>query len=213
MPPDPLVTSNVCSTLIGVGQLSFYSAEARAPRVADLAGLLCGPGQAVSFGRGTAARVSVVVPERWRAAALAGALAERGVEAEVGTSEEGQALVRTAFRVDLTQLAAAWLRGAVKAVPPGFDLDGAVLRLWVLTAGRPVDAGLLLGLDPHAPDTHQPLRRALAMAGLPAALLGVRAGGPALRVVGRRRLDRLVELIGPPPRGAEPCWPGVAVPR
>ncbi|WP_137813853.1 hypothetical protein [Gandjariella thermophila] len=194
-----------------MGQLSFYSAEARTPRVADLAGLLCGPGQAVSFGRGTAARVSVVVPERWRAAALAGAFAERGIEAEVGTSEEGHVLVRTAFRVDLTVLAASWLRGAVKAVPPGFDLDGPALRLWALTAGHPVDSGYLLGLDPHAPDTHEPLRAALAMAGLPAALLGVRAGGPALRVAGRRRIGRLVELIGPPPRGAEACWPAVAV--
>jgi hypothetical protein len=210
---DALVTSNVCSTLAGVGQLSFYSAEARAPCVADLAGLLCGPGQAVSFGRGTAARVSVVVPERWRAAALAGALAERGVEAEVGTSDEGQALVRTAFRIDLTALAAAWLRGAVKAVPSGFDLDGPALRLWVLTAGRPADSGYLLGLDVHAPETHEPLRRALALAGLPSVLLGVRAGGPALRVVGRRRIGRLVELIGRPPRGAEPCWPAVAVPQ
>jgi hypothetical protein len=208
-----LVTSNVCSTLIAVAQLSFYSAEACTPRVADLAGLLCGPGQAVSFGRGTAARVSVVVPERWRAGALARAFAERGVAAEVGISDEGHALVRTAFRVDLTALAASWLRGAVKAVPSGFDLDGAALRLWVLTAGRPAESGYLLGLDPHAPETHEPLQRALAMAGLPAALLGIRAGGPALRVVGRRRLARLLELVGDPPQGAEPCWPGSYVPQ
>ena len=45
--------------------------------------------------------------------------------------------------------------------------------------------------------------------GLPATLLGPRAGGPAYRIVGRRRLGRLVELVGDPPVEAPAgAWPG-----
>lgn len=191
-----------------VGQLSFYSAEARQPGVADLAGLLCGPGQALGFARGTAARVSVVLEEPWRARPLSMACAERGVKADVGTTEEGRAMVRTAFRVDLTWLAADWLRGAAKAVPPDFQLDGAVLRLWALASGRWVESGYFLGLDPDAPGTHEPLRAALSASGLPSTLLDAPNGGPALRVIGRRRLARLAELVGSAPQGVEDrTWP------
>ncbi|MEU6128650.1 hypothetical protein ABZ805_05690 [Saccharopolyspora sp. NPDC047091] len=192
-------------------QLSFFSAEARHPRVADLAGLLCGPGQAVGFGRGTAARLSVVVVDDWRARSLVRACDDRGVAAELGRSEEGHPLVRTAFRADLTGLAGQWLRGAVKSVPADFAPDGAALRLWALAAGRPVPGGYLLGLDPHAPETYEPLAVALARAGLPARCMGPRAGGPALRVTGRRRIERLAELVGPTPDGAiERTWPLVS---
>ncbi|KAA2262282.1 hypothetical protein F0L68_13450 [Solihabitans fulvus] len=191
-----------------MGQLSFFSAEARQPDVGDLAGLLCGPGQAVSFARGTAARVSVVLDEPWRAGALMSACAERGVLAQLGASEEGHALVRTAFRTDLTTLAAQWLRGAVKSVPAGFEPHGAELRLWALTSGRWSEGSYLLGLDPDAPDTHEPLREALACCCLPATVLAPRGGEPALRVTGRRRLARLAELVGRPPRGVvQQMWP------
>ncbi|MFI0465359.1 hypothetical protein ACH347_14885 [Saccharopolyspora sp. 5N102] len=194
-----------------VDQLSFYSAEARQPDVADLAGMLCGPGQAVGFGRGTAARLSVVVDAEWRARSLVVACAKRGVEAELGRSEEGRPLIRTAFRADLTGLAARWLRGAVKSVPPDFVPDGAALRLWALTAGSAEPTGYRLGLDPHAPDTHAPLVTALRGCGLPAKPVGPRAGGPALRVTGRRGLARLAELVGPMPDGAiERTWPLVS---
>lgn len=205
-----------------MGQLSFFSAEARQPCVGDLAGLLCGPGQALGFARGRAARVSVGLDERWRAPALVAAFAERGVQAEVvpvevAPAEEGgepvRALeVRTAFRTDLRGLAAQWLRGAEKGaekvVPGDFTPHGGVLRMWALTSGRWVESGYLLGLDPRAPQTHEPLRAALAAAGLPASLLVPRTGGPALRVIGRRRLERLAELVGRAPRGvAERTWP------
>lgn len=192
-------------------QLSFYSSEARRPRVADLAGVLCGPGQAVGFGRGTAARVSVVMPELWRARSLVQACAERGVDAEIGRSEEGHPLVRTPFRADLTELARQWLRGAVKSVPEAFVPDGSALRIWALTAGRLDPGGYSLGLDPHAQETHEPLVMALARSGIPAKLIGARAGGPALRVTGRRRIERLAELVGPTPDGAiERTWPWVS---
>jgi hypothetical protein len=194
-----------------VDQLSFFSAEARHPRVADLAGLLCGPGQAVGFGRGTAARISVVVADDWRARALSAACAERGVIAEATRSEEGHPLLRTAFRSDLTDLARHWLRGAVKSVPSGFAPDGAALRIWALASGRLESSGYVLGLDPHAPETHDALASALARAGLPARRIGSRGGGPALRVTGRRRIERLAELVGPTPDGAiERTWPLVS---
>ncbi|GAA1343492.1 hypothetical protein [Saccharothrix algeriensis] len=268
-----------------MGQLSFFSAEARSPCVADLAGLLCGPGRAVGFARGRAARISVPLDERWRGLALVAALAERGVHARLdaverpagpadpdgaadpadeqdgrdGQDERGEppdpapeepditdqtdevvedeaepggvvfgrprpgragddpgarALpparrgleVATAFRTDLTGLAGQWLAGGAKVVPPGFTPHGGVLRLWALASGRWAESAYVLGLDPAAPATHEPLQKALAASGLPATLLG--SGGPALRVVGRRRLERLAELVGRAPRGVvERTWP------
>lgn len=189
-------------------QLSFYSVEANTPRIADLAGLLCGPGQAVRFGTSGAARVSIVLPDRWRVDALAAACAERNVAAEVGVSEEGHPSMRTAFRADLTELTIAWTKGAMKSVPDGLDLDGQTLRVWTLAAGAPAGRGYLLGLDPRAPDTHRPLAAALTRTGLPAELLGPRGGGPALRLTGRRRVARLLELVGDPPqRAPEQSWP------
>ncbi|MFE9743936.1 hypothetical protein ACFYOT_03425 [Saccharothrix saharensis] len=308
-----------------MGQLSFYSAEARQPCVGDLAGLLCGPGRALGFARGRAARVSIALDTRDRAAAVVAALAERGVQArfelvrtpvrveageddptphepgdepvaeetapdgvppagihpdedvpddlapddiapdepldeplddvlddpvddepdgfapvvigsgrrrpaepepepeaepvaEAGPAEPAAVVLEfteswqvvTAFRTDLAGLAARWLDGDRKVVPPDFALDGAALRLWALASGRWVESGsgYLLGLDPEAPDTHEPLRKALATSGLPSTLLTGRAGGPALRVTGRRRLERLAELVGRAPRGvAERTWP------
>ncbi|MGM1060966.1 hypothetical protein [Saccharothrix sp. Mg75] len=190
-----------------MGQLSFFSAEARQPCVGDLAGLLCGPGQALGFARGRAARVSVEVDGPERGAAVVAALGERGVQARV-EDVEGSWQVTTAFRTDLTGLAGQWLDDGGKVVPGGFALDGGVLRLWALAAGRWVEPGYWLGLDPRAPDTHEVLRKALATSGLPSTLLTGKAGGPALRVVGRRRLERLAELVGRAPSGvAERTWP------
>jgi hypothetical protein len=189
-----------------VKQLSFFSAEATGPRLADLSGVLCAQGQLVSFGR-TAARLSVVVEEQWRAQVLAAEFRRRGADAQLASSEGGHPLVRTAFRVDLISLATAWNRGAVKAVPAGFRLDGAKLRMWALAAGTPVERGYLLALDPRDPDSHTRLVAALGALGLPCPVVGPGAGGPALRVRGRRRLETLAELIGEPPPGAEAAWP------
>jgi hypothetical protein len=190
-----------------VGQLSFYSAEAMPPCVADLGGLLCCQAQVATFAR-TAARLSVVVDEPWRAEALAGAFAERGVAPETTLSEDGLPQVRTAFRSDMIGLGEAWADGAAKTVPDGLALDGAALRLWALAAGRWVDGGYLLGLDPGAPETHEPIGLAVTRIGLLTSVLGERGGGPGLRVTGRRRLGRLVELVGRPPvPSAEPHWP------
>lgn len=189
-------------------QQSLFSVDARPPRVADLAGLLCGPGQAVFFGRGAAARLSVVVAQRWRADGIAAACTERGFGVELAVTDEGRALVRTPFSAELVELAQRWTRGAVKAVPVGIQLDGPVLRLWALAGGNHDGRGYALGLDPHAPGTADPLAAALARAGLAATALGPRSGGPALRVTGRRRLARFAELVGEPPAGATAAgWP------
>ncbi|GAA4551504.1 hypothetical protein [Amycolatopsis samaneae] len=195
--------------------ISFFSAEASGPGLADLAGLLCGHGQIAGFGR-TAARLSVVVDEPWRARALAGECRRRGADAQVGTADCGHPQVRTAFRVDLLPLASRWLRSGCtgpaeddsgKAVPDGFRLSGAMLRMWALAGGRQGGSAYLLALDPLAPGTHARLAAALAPLGVPARLLGPKADTPAVRVTGRRRLESLLELIGEPPSGAEAAWP------
>jgi hypothetical protein len=211
-------------------QLSLFSAEARPPRTADLAGLLCGPGQIVRFGSGDTARLSVVLPDPVRAPAVVAACAAVGIAAERVVTEAGATAVRTAFRRDLVDLARAWttrgddggacrrtatdppasplssLREAVKTVPAGMQLDGAVLRVWLLAAGRWDGHGVELLLDPHAPQTHLPLVAAATRAGVSPARSG---RGTALRITGARRLRRLAELVGPPPRGIAPDeWTG-----
>lgn len=198
--------------------ISLFSAEASGPGLPDLAGLLCGHGQITGFGR-TAARLSVVVEEPWRAHVLARECRRRGADAQVAVAECGSPQVRTSFRVDLLPLALRWLRAGCtgpveddsgKAVPDGFRLSGAMLRMWALASGRPGPSGYLLGVDPLAPHTHEGLLAALAPLGVHARLLGPKAEAPAVRVNGRRRLDSLVELIGEPPAGAEAAWPDLS---
>jgi hypothetical protein len=201
-----------------VPQLSLFSADARPAGVRDLAGLLCGPGQIVRFGAGDQARLSIVLTDPSRAAAVAAACAATGIGVEPVTTESGATALRTAFRCDLVGLAKEWTTGAVKSVPPGWQLDGAALRLWALAAGRPDErGGYLLMLDPRAPDTHGALVAAITRAGLPPARVtrgpagdggGPERVGPALRISGTRRVQRLVELVGPAPAGVpDTQWP------
>jgi hypothetical protein len=194
------------STSSGSSQPSLFSAEARPPRTTDLAGLLCGPGQIVRFGSGDTARLSVVLPDPSRAPAVVALCAAVGIAAERVVTDSGATAVRTAFRRDLVALARAWTLGAVKAVPPGMQLDGAVLRVWMVAAGRWDGRGVELQLDPHAPQTHLPLIAAATRAGVSPARTG---RGAALRITGARRIGRLVELLGPPPVAVAPDeWPG-----
>lgn len=184
----------------------MFSADARPARLSDLAGLLCGPGQIVRFGAGDQARISIVLHDPARAQAVTATCAAVGVRMEQVLTESGATALRTAFRCDLVELARAWSRGAVKAVPNGWQLDGATLRLWALSAGWADErGGYLLALDPHAPQTHLPLIAAATRLGVPPARVG---GVPALRISGTRRVQRLVELVGPvPPRVATEAWP------
>ena len=170
--------------VINVPQLSLFSADARTGGVADLAGLLCGPGQVVRFGDGATARLSIVLADDRRADALLAECAQRDVPAELVDTPTGATVLRTAFRADLVALAGSWARGAVKAVPPGFELDGASLRIWLLGAG--VDAGAI-ALDPQAPGTHAALQAAVARAGLTGTVHHGRGGRPVLRFAGNRR--------------------------
>jgi hypothetical protein len=192
-----------------VSQLSFFSAESVPPAVADLTGVLAAAGQVVMVGGG--ARLSVVVEELWRARALADMMTEAGLEAEITRTEEDTPLVRTTVDVRLVGIATDWTRGAVKTVPPQWLPGPRELRAWTLAAGIPEADRYLLGLDPHAPDTHSPLASALMRVGIAPTLIGTRGSRPALRISGRRRLSRLVENVGEPPDDLEAlsAWPRI----
>ncbi len=192
-----------------MSQLSFFSAESVPPAVSDLTGVLAAAGQVVTVSGG--ARLSVVVEAVWRAAALADMMVAAGLKAEITRTEEDTPLVRTAPDARLLGIASAWTRGAVKTVPPAWLPGPRELRAWTLAAGSPEADRYLLGLDPHAPDTHSPLASALMRIGIAPTLIGTRGARPALRISGRRRLSRLVETVGDPPDGAEAVasWPRV----
>jgi hypothetical protein len=196
-----------------VSQLSFFSAESVPPAVADLTGLLAAPGQValVASGSEQGARLSVVVDRLWRAEALAEMIVEAGLEPEIGRTDENTPLVRTTVDARLVPIAADWTRGAVKTVPPQWLPGPRELRAWTLAAGTPEADRYLLGLDPHAPDTHSPLASAMMRVGIAPTLIGTRGSHPALRISGRRRLSRLVENVGEPPGHVEAfeLWPRV----
>jgi hypothetical protein len=192
-----------------VSQLSFFSAESVPPAVTDLTGVLAASGQVVLVGAG--ARLSVVVDRLWRADALAEMIAEAGLEPEIGRTDEDTPLVRTSVDPRLLVIAGDWTRGAVKTVPSRWLPGPRELRAWTLAAGTPEADRYLLGLDPHAPDTHSPLASAMMRVGIAPTLIGTRGSRPALRISGRRRLSRLVENVGEPPDDAEALsqWPRV----
>lgn len=192
-----------------MSQLSFFSAESVPPAVADLTGMLAAAGQVVTVSGG--ARLSVVVDDLWRATALAEMITEAGLQPEITRTEEDTPLVRTAVDARLVAVAAEWTRGAVKTVPLQWLPGPRELRAWTLAAGTPEADRYLLGLDPHAPDTHSPLASALMRVGIAPTLIGTRGSRPALRISGRRRLSRLVENVGEPPDDTEAlsAWPTI----
>jgi hypothetical protein len=189
-----------------VSQLSLFGAAAREPTLADLEGLLAGNGQVVR--RDRTARLSVVVGEPWRAEVLAAQMAELlGIEAETAPAELGLT-VRTPWLTDLLPVADAWSRGAVKVPPAGWVLDGARLRWWCLAEGVAASQMYTLHLGASDQQSWLAVGSALAVAGVPGVLVGPRADGPAYRIVGRRRLGRLVELVADPPAGVpSTAWP------
>jgi hypothetical protein len=191
-----------------IRQLSLFGIEAGPPRPEDLAGLLAGPGQVVRMG-GTA-RVSVVVEDRWRAAALVAEMRLRGLAATCVATVEENLGVRTPYSSLLAPLASAWLAGAVKLPPPGFGLEGRRLRLWMIAAGEREPLAVTLRIGRCEDPVARVLQRALASVGLPSDIVGAsgRAAGPCLRISGRRRIGRLAELVGDPPQSAPAdSWP------
>jgi len=209
MRPGDAIRVRRWPTVVFVSQLSFFSAESVPPAVADLTGILAAPGQVVLVGDGV--RLSVVVDRLWRAEALAAMITEAGLDPEISRTEEDTPLVRTAVDARLVAIATGWTRGAVKTVPPQWLPGPRELRAWTLAAGCPEADRYLLGLDPHAPDTHSPLASAMMRVGIAPTLIGTRGARPALRISGRRRLSRLVENVGEPPDDAEALsqWPRV----
>jgi hypothetical protein len=193
-----------------MSQMSLFSAGAREPQIADLEGLLAGPGQVVR--RGDSARVSVVVATGWRADALAAEMAGLAVAAESEPAEPGSLTVRTPWLPGLLEVANRWTLGAVKVPPAGWVLDGGRLRWWCLCAGsgpEPDQPGMYtLALGASDEPAWGAVGAALAAAGIAGALVGPRADGPAYRIVGQRRLARLRELVGDAPTGVpEQAWP------
>jgi len=184
-----------------VTQLSLFSADLTPPRLEDLGGLLAAHGQVAGGPDGV--RLSILLVDTWRAEALLRECRVRDVPSQLaavdGTDASATVLLRTERLTGLSVLAQEWTRGAVKAVPADITLTPGFLRCWTLAAGHPAEVGFVLGLDPHAPDTYEPLAAACAAAGLAGSLLGVRGGGPAVRIVGHRRCARLSEMIGTPP--------------
>ncbi|MBV9293514.1 MAG: hypothetical protein JO222_13785 [Frankiales bacterium] len=194
-----------------MSQLSLFSAAARDPQLADLEGLLAGPGQVVR--RGATARISVVVPSGWRVGALTAEMAALDLEAELEepSAEDGAVAgvaVRTPWLRQLLAVADSWTRGAVKVPPAGWALDGARLRWWCVAAGSAAPGMVTLALGPSDEPSWPAVGAALAGAGVPGLLVGPRADGPAYRIVGQRRLARLRELVGePPPDAPADVWP------
>jgi hypothetical protein len=216
-----------------VSQLSFFSADLTPPRVEDLGGLLAAHGQISRSDAGS--RLSILLADEWRAKALMREFRVRDVDAEYVPADEALSsgliewvrngserpsaaheltagdhavsgvLLRSGRTRELDDLASAWTRGAVKSVPTGLTAGAGLLRCWTLAAGRHDGGGFLLGLDRHASDTYESLASACAHAGLAGVLIGVRGGGPGLRIVGHRRHARLVELLGTPPPEAPPA--------
>jgi hypothetical protein len=200
-----------------VGQLSFFSADMVPPTVGDLGGLLAAHGQ-ITAGR-DGARLSIVLQEPERAAALVAECAARGITAEVAdarvplASEAARVLFRTERTTALDTLAVEWTAGAVKSVPTGLTVSAGVLRLWVIAAGHADQTGYLLGLDPHHPELTDRLIAACSRAGLAGSFIGGSGAHPAIRVVGHRRLARLIDTVGTLPPGLpESCYPVEPVP-
>lgn len=204
-----------------LSQLSLFSADLTPPQLVDLGGLLAASGQLTGGSDGV--RLSILLDEPWRAAALLRECRVRDISAVIPPAAVGSpisddpdeqerpaVLLQTDRCPSLVALAAQWTRGAVKSVPADLVLSPGFLRCWTLAAGHPAEVGFVLGLDPHAPDTHEPLAAACAAAGLAGSLLGARGGGPAVRIVGYRRCSRLSEMIGsPPPEAPRDAFPAL----
>lgn len=182
-------------------QLSLLSADLVAPRACDLGGLLAADGRLMRSGSGW--ELTVTVDATWRAQALQRELQVRDVPVTL-LAAGGSVEVRGAPADALDEVADQWCGPRGKTVPEEFTPLSGTLRCWVLAAGRPDPPGFRLGLDPRAPQLHDGLAAACAAVGLASSLIAGGAGRPALRIVGRRRIARLADMIGTRPPGSPP---------
>lgn len=188
-------------------QPALLGADATPPEPADLVALLIAGGDARLTD--SAAQMSIIVTHPWRAAALVVECSRRGIAATSVSTPDDHIAVRTVHTPALRPLVLAWTDGSAARVTRGLFLDGRVLRLWVIARGEIGVAGYNLPLGDLDDPTRDLIGAALAAAGLPAALVAPPGGGrPFYRIVGRRRLRRLAELVGDPPKQAPPgSWP------
>ncbi|WP_236717936.1 hypothetical protein [Actinoplanes sp. TFC3] len=220
----------------GGKQLSVFGVEAVDPSLADLAGLLAGPGR---LGRmGGTGRVSVRVDAAWRVHVLVQELVGRGLvvnwhpilenppeervaeltavpvdqESDEDPSTPADPAVREAERTVAFEVRTAYssrLNALATAWPPPSGklfLNGSRLRLWVAAAGTPTRHGYTLGLDPDA-SLDKAVDAALTRVGLAGTVQPART----YEIAGRRRLARLAELVGERPDAAPArLWPGGA---
>ena len=136
--------------------------------------------------------------------------ARRGLAATCVSTVEQRIGVRTAHSPLLLGLAEAWTDGVRSRPPRDLLLDGWLLRLWVEARGRYERPGAyLLGLGPGEDADRERIGAALATVGLAAQLMSSRGGrGHSYRIVGKKRLDRLAEMVGDPPKRAPvDIWP------
>jgi hypothetical protein len=190
-----------------IRQPSLFGVEASAPEPADLAGLLIAGGDIVLAG--DAAQVSVVVGHPWRAAAIVAECGRRGLSATSVSTVTSYVGVRTAYAPALVGLARSWTDEVGRRPPRELVLDARVVRLWAMAVGHRDGASYVLPVG-HADQVFRDaLGAALASLGLAAQLVSRRGTGePTFRIVGKRRMDRLVEMVGDAPRQAPAdMWP------
>jgi hypothetical protein len=81
--------------------------------------------------------------------------------------------------------------------------------LWALAVGHREGTAYVLAIAEPDQPFRDAVGAALAGMGIAAQLISRRGGtGEMFRIVGRRRLDRLAEMVGDPPKQAPPdIWP------
>jgi hypothetical protein len=185
-------------------QFSLFGAEAADPLISDLDGLLLAGGDWVRTDHDSAARLSVLVADQWRADALSAEFAERKLAPDTAAAPGGLIAVRTGITEVLVAEASRWTRGASLRLPSDLRLSPSGLRLWCIASGRTDEAGYLLGMADPDGAVHRAAGAQLARLGVAAVDVGIR-GGPGWRVTSAKRRRRLAELVGEPPAGAD--WP------
>lgn len=195
-------------------QLTFFDTGLVPVTPADLGAMLVAQGQCqLLFGnsdttRGRrrkpvpqSARLSVLLHSEWRARQLCELASMVDVTVSQETPDDNSWLVRMEGPA-LLPVAQEWTKGAVKTVPAQWRLSDRALQVWALVVGVLDESGMCFGLDAHIAQ-HEELRKraaeALQKLGAASSYVGPRAGGPALRVVGQRRLANVMTIVGEPP--------------